>query len=69
MEKGKVDYKNGDVGFDRNRRLIDFEYIPDDLVSEISQAFDVAPEPDRSNLFSYFVENKLSKLMDHIREF
>jgi hypothetical protein len=69
MEKGKVDYKNGDVGFDRNRRLIDFEYIPDDLVSEISQAFEVALEPDRSNLFSYFVENKLSKLMDHIREF
>ena len=69
MEKGKVDYKNGDVGFDRNRRLIDFEYIPDDLVLEISQAFEVALEPDRSNLFSYFVENKLSKLMDHIREF
>ena len=69
MEKGKVDYKNGDVGFDRNRRLIDFDYIPEDLVQAIVREYDEAPAPDRRQLFSYFVDNRLSKLMEHIREF
>ena len=69
MERGKVDYKNGDVGFDRNQRLIDFNYIPEDLAKDIVREYENAPEQDRRYLFSYFVDKHLSKLMEHIREF
>lgn len=69
MEKGKVDYKNGDIGFDRNRRLIDFDYIPEDLALNITKSYEDAPVADRSELFPYFVSNRLSNLMEHITEF
>ena len=69
MQKGKVDYKNGDVGFDRNQRLIDFDYIPEDLAKDIVRVFEDAPASDRRNLFPYFVDKRLSKLMEHITEF
>ena len=69
MQKGKVDYKNGDVGFDRNQRLIDFDYIPEDLAKDIVRVFEDAPAGDRRNLFPYFVDKRLSKLMEHITEF
>jgi len=69
MQKGKVDYKNGDVGFDRNQRLIDFDYIPEDLVKDIVRVFEDAPASDRRFLFPYFVDKRLSKLMEHITEF
>jgi len=69
MQKGKVDYKNGDVGFDRNQRLIDFDYIPEDLAKDIVRVFEDAPIQDRRFLFPYFVDKRLSKLMEHITEF
>jgi len=69
MEKGKVDYKNGDVGFDRNRRLIDFDFIPEDLTRDIVLAYENAPVKDRRFLFSYFVNKRLSGLMEYITEF
>ena len=69
MQKGKVDYKNGDVGFDRNQRLIDFEYIPEDLVDDIVRVFDEALEIPRQFVFPYFVDKRLSSLMEYITEF
>ena len=69
MQKGKVDYKNGDIGFDRNRRLIDFEYIPEDLEKDIVRVFEKAPEQGRELVFPYFVDMRLSNLMEHIAEF
>ena len=69
MQKGKVDYKNGDIGFDRNRRLIDFDYIPEDLEKNITKSYEDAPVVNRSELFPYFVSNRLSNLMEHITEF
>jgi len=69
MEKGKVDYKDGDVGFDRNQRLIDFDYIPEDLAIEIVEAYEDATVTDRRYLFDYFVNKRLSKLMENIQEF
>ena len=69
MENGKVNYKNGDVGFVRNRRLIDFDYIPEDLAKEIAEEYIKAETPDRRGLFDYFVYNKLSRLMESIQEF
>ena len=69
MQKGKVDQKIGDIGFDRNRRLIDFDYIPEDLEKNITKSYEDAPVVNRSELFPYFVSNRLSNLMEHITEF
>ena len=69
MEAGEVNYKNGEVGFARNQRLIDFDYIPEDLEKEIVEEYIKAETPDRRGLFDYFVHNKLSKLMENIQEF
>ena len=66
---GKVDYKNGDIGFARNQRLIDFDYIPVDLVEEIVHDYWEAKTTERETLFDYFVRNRLSKLMKDIQEF
>ena len=69
MEAREVNYKNGEVGFARNQRLIDFDYIPEDLEKEIVEEYIKAETPDRRGLFDYFVHNKLSKLMENIQEF
>ena len=69
MEAGEVNYKNGEVGFTRNQRLIDFDYIPEDLAKDIVEEYIKAETPDRRGLFDYFVHNKLSKLMENIQEF
>ena len=69
MEAGEVNYKNGEVGFARNQRLIDFDYIPEDLEKNITKSYEDAPVVNRSELFPYFVSNRLSNLMEHITEF
>lgn len=69
MQKGKVDYKDGDIGFDRNQRLIDFEYIPEELAADIMRVFDEALDIPRNFVFPYFVDKRLSTLMEHIAEF
>tara|TARA_R110000824_G_scaffold49838_10_gene139669 strand:+ start:8337 stop:9185 length:849 start_codon:yes stop_codon:yes gene_type:complete len=56
-------------GYQRNRQLIDLEYIPEDLENEIIQEYSQEDKQDRSKLFNYFVKNKMMQLMDHIQEF
>ena len=75
MKAGKV--TTGDVTwFDRNRRLIDLEYIPEDLRDEIILQYEAAKPlhsgdelAARRGLLNYFVKNRLSKLMPNIQEF
>ena len=76
MQAGKVNYKDGEVGFDRNRRLIDLDYIPEDLRNEIILQYEAAKPLHsgdelvaRRGLLNYFVKNRLSKLMPNIQEF
>lgn len=54
--------------YKRNQQLIDLEYIPDNIKSEILDQYD-SQVVDRSKLFNYFVENKLKNLMENINEF
>ena len=75
MKAGKV--TTGDVSwFDRNRRLIDLDYVPDDIRDEIISQYEAArplhSEDEleaRRGLLNYFVKNRLSKLMPNIQEF
>jgi hypothetical protein len=53
----------------RNRQLVDLKMIPKDLRVKIKQTFADYDTNDRSRLFNYFVQNKLSNLMENINEF
>ena len=53
----------------RNETLIDLSKIPKEITKEINKEFDEAKVGSRSNLFNYFVENKLTKLIDNLGDF
>ena len=53
----------------RNETLIDLSKIPKDITNEINREFDDVEVGSRSNLFNYFIENKLTKLIDNLGDF
>ncbi len=55
--------------YERNKTLIDFEYIPEVLQNEIINKYVSYECNSRSNLLNYFVKNKLRTLLDSIQEF
>jgi hypothetical protein len=56
-------------GFERNRQLIDFRYIPKDLKEKIMAEYNTVKPQSRQKMFSYFIEKRLTNLMDVIEEF
>jgi hypothetical protein len=54
--------------YDRNRMLIDFDYIPQTITDLVLKEFENAPQT-RSGLYNYFVKNKLVNLMSSIGDF
>lgn len=52
-----------------NRSLLDFDYIPDHIVAAIMQAYENVKPAPRGKLYSYFVKNRLVKLLGKINEF
>lgn len=55
--------------FNRNRYLIDFDYIPDAVRGNILQVWDTSPKKDRSQLLNYFMEHKMKNMIEHLGEF
>jgi len=55
--------------FQRNRYLVDFQYIPDAVKSNISTAWNDRPKKDRSHILNYFIEKKMKNLIEHVGEF
>ena len=53
----------------RNETLINLDKIPSDIQTEILKKFNDVKTVDRSKLFGYFVEKKLSKLIQSIGDF
>ena len=53
----------------RNETLIDLTKIPSELQENIVQEYDNVKTADRSKLYGYFVEKKLSKLIQSIGDF
>jgi len=53
----------------RNKKLIDLSEVPDRIKTEVMDVFESENEKDRSQLFNYFVKNKLKFLMEHINDF
>ena len=57
------------VGWSRNKMLIDLTMIPEDIKNKIINTYDDIKPPSRGKMFNYFVENKLTNLMEVIEEF
>lgn len=55
--------------FYRNKQLIDLSMIPNDLHTTINLKFEDREKKDRSKLYSYFIEKRLSNLMESINDF
>lgn len=53
----------------RNKKLIDLSEVPEHIKEQVLEAYEAANEKDRSQLFNYFIANKLKFLMEHINEF
>jgi hypothetical protein len=53
----------------RNRQLIDLSLIPHNIKEQILDVYENYSTNDRSKLFNYFIQNKLSNLMDSIGDF
>jgi hypothetical protein len=57
------------IGYFRNQHLIDLSFIPTDLKEKIINNFEDAKPASKQKMFNYFVEKKLTNLMDTIGEF
>ncbi|NMJ87693.1 MAG: hypothetical protein EX285_07650 [Thaumarchaeota archaeon] len=55
--------------YQRNRKLIDLTYTPEELSSEIIDTYKEAPYGDRSKLLNYFIHKRLRNLTESIGEF
>ena len=72
-----VDHEFSDVApsdevmrnYQRNRKLIDLTFTPDDLSEEILAQYREAPEGDRSKILNYFIQKRLRNLTESIGEF
>ena len=54
----------------RNQKLIDFEYIPDDVSKEIVDTFvNTKPTGDKMSIMNYLIEKKCRLLLDELEDF
>jgi len=55
--------------FERNKMLMDFEYIPSDLSISIMKEFNNAKVSKRTDLMNYFMSRRQKELVEQIGEF
>ena len=55
--------------YQRNLKLIDLTYTPDELSEEILDTYRSTSAGDRSKLLNYFIQKRLSNLTESIGEF
>lgn len=55
--------------YERNQKLISFDYIPAEIEADIINTFVSQPKKDRSQLLNYFIKNKLKNLVNEITTF
>lgn len=57
------------AGFVRNRKLIDFDYIPELIKNNVLESYNKEFVVDKNRMFNYFVSAKLKNLMENIQDF
>ena len=55
--------------FQRNQRLIDFDYIPDKLEDDIYNTYKNTTATGRGSILTYLINNNLTELIGRIEEF
>lgn len=71
MEKGEAACRD-DVekrNWIRNKTLVDFKYIPEDVKKSILDAFEVEPKGNKMAIMNYLIKNKCRLLLDEIESF
>lgn len=53
----------------RNKKMIDLSEVPEHIKQQAIEAYEADNPKDRSQLFNYFIANKLKLLIEHINEF
>lgn len=53
----------------RNKSLIDFDYIPDDVVSNIEYAWTTTPKKTNGKVLNYLISNRCTNLIGCVDEF
>ena len=56
-------------GYLRNQQLVDLNFIPENLRSQIVDEYEAQAGKGRSKLFNYFIEKRLKNLLESINEF
>ena len=56
-------------GYKRNQKLVDFDFIPDNIRQSILDEYESYARNDRGKIFNYFIANRLKNLMEQIGEF
>lgn len=57
------------TNYERNKSLVDFSMIPEDIEKSIINTFMGQPKKDRSQLMNYFMHNKMKQMLEVIGEF
>jgi hypothetical protein len=55
--------------YKRNEQLVDLDFVPDNIRSEIIKQYEEYSIPNRKQLLNYFIKNKLKLLTEHIGDF
>lgn len=72
FEKGYDACRNDDErrNWQRNQMLVDFDYIPAEIIKEISSDYDNnKPKGDKMSIMNYLIEHKCRLLLDELEEF
>ena len=56
-------------GYLRNQQLVDLNFIPENLRTQIVAEYEAQAGKGRSKLFNYFIEKRLKNLLESINEF
>lgn len=71
MKQEPTEFCNEEMlrGFKRNQQLVDFDFIPESVEKSILEEYEKQANKDRSQLFNYFINNKLKNLVEAINDF
>ena len=72
MELGKDACENDEQrrNWDRNQRLVDFEFIPEDVSSTIIDSYENKKVlGDKMSIMNYLIKNKCRLLLDELEDF
>ena len=55
--------------WERNRRLIDFDYIPQDIIENILKEYENKPCGNKMSVFNYLIANRCNQVLKEIDQF